>query len=91
MVDFAAGDEIFSFTNGNVYVKLGMAIIMELLIVVLYSVAGFRTAMANGVKSAESGFPWGKEQSVPLKSVSPDGLQTSKGVQFEFDPERPGP
>lgn len=88
MVDFAAGDEIFSFTNGNVYVKLGMAIIMELLIVVLYSVAGFRTAMANGVKSAENEE---KEQSVPLKSVGPDGLQTSKGVKFIFDPERPGP
>lgn len=90
MVNFAAGDEVFSFTNGNVFVKLGMAIIMEILIVIIYTAAGLKSALGTKNKpegSSEDGFPWGGDQSVPLKSISPgsDHSSTGKAVKFASD------
>lgn len=89
MVDFAAGDEIFSFVNGNIFVKLGMAIIMEVFVAVCYTIAGLRTALVNDQKSVENGFPWGGEQAVPLRNVSPDSQtngHNSRSVSFVPSP-----
>lgn len=90
MVYFAAGDEVFSFTDGNVFVKLGMAIIMEMLIAITYAAAGLKSALGTKTEprgSVEEGFPWGGEQSVPLRNISPgsDHSSTGKAVKFASD------
>lgn len=76
MVDFGAGDVVFAFTGGNVYVKLGMATIMDVLIVAFYTAAGLRTTLAKkdrkSVEDGADGVSWRSEQSVPLRNVSPE-------------------
>lgn len=76
MVGFAAGDQVFAFVDGNVYVELGMATIMEICVVVTYAIAGLKIAPMNQ-KLEEDEYPSKDEQTFQLKEVSSSSSKSS--------------